>query len=193
MLNTEAAGTSAWAGRIDDRLSHPVYPLHGQIMAIAAPPVNLRHNICRCGSLGYITPRPNGRVIVGATHDDWGFRKQVTPAGMGYLARVVENVLPALSGQTVLDVWCGLRPGTVDALPTVGPDPRVSSGYLWGTGHASSGMLQIPATAAVLVDLAMERDPILPIDQLQFSRYLDETYVAGAEPRTESGERFMSA
>lgn len=182
----------AWAGSIDDRLSHPVYPLHGQIMAIAAPPVNLRHNICRCGSWGYLTPRPDGRVIVGATHDDWGYRKQVTPGGMAYLGRVVEHIVPALADQQVLDVWCGLRPGTIDALPTVGPDPRVESGFLWGTGHASSGMLQMPATATVLADLVMAREPTLPIEQLAFHRYLDATFVTGAEPLTESGHRFMS-
>ena len=183
----------AWAGGIDPRLSHPVYPLHGQIMAISAPPMNLRHNISRCGTWGYLTPRPDGRVLVGATHDDWGFRKQVTPGGMGYLSGVVANIMPSLSKQRVLDVWCGLRPGTVDALATVGPDPRVTSGYLWGAGHASSGMLQMPATATVLVDLVLHREPAIPIGQLAFDRYLNASYVTGAEPRPERGHRFMSA
>ena len=47
----------AWAGGIDSRLTHPVYPDHGQIMAVQGPPRGLRHNLSRVGAEGYATPR----------------------------------------------------------------------------------------------------------------------------------------
>ena len=162
----------AWAGGIDPRLTHPVYPDHGQIMALQGPPRGLRHNLSRVGAEGYATPRPDGRVIFGATHELWGYQKKITADGFAFLAATVDELLPALRDAPVLEIWSGLRPGTPDGLPTVGPDPRVRGGYLWGAGHASSGMQQMPATAQVLTDLALQRPPRLPIHQLAIQRYL---------------------
>ncbi len=185
-----AAG--AWAGRIDPRLTHPVFPLHGQIMSVAAPACGLRHNVSRADRWGYATPRPDGRVVVGATHDEWGYEKKITPEGMEYLGQIVQNVMPVLIGRPVLDIWSGLRPGTVDGLPTIGPDPRVSSGYLWAAGHSSSGMMQMPATAKVLVDLVQGEKPDPAIDQLRIERYDDESYVQIAEPLRKIEGRYLS-
>lgn len=162
----------AWAGGIDPRLTHPVYPDHGQIMAVQGPPRGLRHNLSRVGAEGYATARPDGRVIFGATHELWGYQKKLTADGFAFLAATVDELLPALSDAPVLAIWSGLRPGTPDGLPTVGPDPRVRGGYLWGAGHASSGMQQMPATALVLTDLALQRAPRLPIQQLAIQRFL---------------------
>ena len=173
-----AAG--AWAGRIDERLAHPVFPVHGQIMAVAAPPAGLRHNVSRAAGYGYATPRPDGRIVIGATHEAWGFAKRVTPDGLASLSAMVTSVLPVLASQPILDIWSGLRPGTIDSLPTIGPDPRASGGYLWATGHYSSGMMQMPATALVVTDLALGRAPRLAIDQLTVERYLDGRTVAAS-------------
>lgn len=168
-LVINAAG--AWAGGIDPRLTHPVYPFHGQVMAVAMPMCGLRHNIARAGGSGYCTPRFDGRVIVGATHDQWGFQKKLTPEGLGYLGGIVQRVLPALAEQPVLDTWSGFRPGSHDGLPTLGADPRANGGYLWATGHSTAGMMQMPATALVLTDLVMQRPPRITIDALSVSRH----------------------
>ena len=173
-----AAG--AWAGRMDERLTHPVFPVHGQIMAVAAPPAGLRHNVSRAAGYGYATPRPDGRIVVGATHEAWGFAKRVTPDGLASLSDIVTSVLPILASQPILDIWTGLRPGTIDSLPTIGPDPRAAGGFLWATGHYSSGMMQMPATALVVTDLALGRAPRLAIDQVTVERYLDGRTVAAA-------------
>ena len=185
-----AAG--AWAGRIDPRLTHPVFPLHGQIMSVSVPPCGLRHNLSRADRWGYVTPRPDGRVLVGATHDEWGYQKKLTPEGLEYLGQIVVNVMPVLIGRPVLDIWSGLRPGTVDGLPTIGPDPRVSGGYLWAAGHSSSGIMQMPATAKVLVDLVQDQTPDPAIDQLRIERYDDDDYDQVAEPLRKIEKRYMS-
>ena len=172
--------SGAWAGRIDGRLAHPVFPVHGQIMAVAAPPAGLRHNVSRAAGYGYATPRPDGRIVVGATHEAWGFAKRVTPEGLASLSDIVTSVLPVLASQPILDIWSGLRPGTIDSLPTIGPDPRAAGGFLWATGHYSSGMMQMPATALVVTDLALGRAPRLAIDQLTVERYLDGRTIAAS-------------
>lgn len=164
-----AAG--AWAGRIDPVLTHPVQPLHGQIMSVQGPPCGLRHNVSQATEWGYCTPRADGRIVVGATHDDFEFHKKLTPDGLRYISALAARVLPILANQPVLDIWSGLRPNTPDGLPSVGTDSRAGDGYLWATGHGSSGMMQIPATAAVLCDLVAGRPPCIAIDQLSIERY----------------------
>jgi glycine oxidase len=191
-LVINAAG--AWAGCIDPRVPHPIYPVHGQIMSVAGPPCGLRHNVSCAGeaAFGYATPRADGRVIVGATHDDWGYRKMITPDGMSYLGQIVDQVLPCLRNRPVLETWSGLRPCVVDGLASVGPDPRVDGGYLWATGHSSSGMMQMPATAAVLTDLVMDRPPRIPIDQLRVDRYLEPDESMRFDREEGPEKRFLS-
>ena len=72
----------------------------------------------------------------------------------------------------MLDIWSGFRPGTPDSLATIGPDPRAAGGgHLWATGHSSNGMNQAPATAKVLTDLVLQREPRIPIEKNSIERY----------------------
>ena len=165
-----AAG--AWAGMLDSRLTVPITPDHGQIMSLEGPALGLRHTLHRWGRYGYITPRPAGRVVVGATHEEIGFRRQITPEGLDYLAGVVRTVLPGLMDQAMLDIWTGLRPASPDTLPIIGADPRAAGGFLWATGHSSSGIMQAPATAQVLVDLVLGQKPRIPLDKVGIERFV---------------------
>ena len=162
----------AWAGRLDPKLTHPVFPLHGQAMSVQEPPTKLRHNLYRVGGHGYITPRADGRVVVGATGDQWGYQKKITAEGITYLGQIIPYVLPCLEGLPVLDIWSGFRPGSPDGLATIGPAPRAAGGgYLWAAGHSSNGMNQAPATAKVLTDLVLQREPRIPIEKNTIERY----------------------
>ena len=165
-----AAG--AWAGILDPGLAAPITPDHGQIMSLEGPAPGLRHTLHRWGRYGYITPRPDGRVVVGATHEEIGFRRQITPDGLNYLAGVVGTVLPGLMERAMLDIWTGLRPASPDALPIIGTDPRAAGGFLWAAGHSSSGIMQAPATAKVLVDLVLGREPRIPLHKVSIERFL---------------------
>ena len=164
--------SGAWAGMLDSELAAPITPDHGQIMSLEGPALGLRHTLHRWGRYGYITPRPDGRVVVGATHEEIGFRRRITPEGLSYLAGVVSTVLPGIMEQAMLDIWTGLRPASPDALPIIGPDPRAAAGFLWAAGHSSSGIMQAPATAKVLVDLVLGRKPRIPLDKVGIERFL---------------------
>ena len=147
-------------------------------MSLHGPTSGLRHTLFRWNSYGYITPRIDGRVVVGATHEEIGFQKKVTASGLRYLVGIVKRVLPGIMDQPMIDIWSGLRPTTPDGLPIVGPDPRVKEGYLWAAGHSSSGMMQAPATGKVLTDLVLLRKPCIPIDKVKVDRFLqtDESF-----------------
>jgi glycine oxidase len=172
-----AAGTvvncaGAWAGRIDARLPLPIRPVHGQILALQGPKAGLRHNLQRLGAGGYATPRADGRVLVGATSEDFGYEKKVTPEGLRELATLVRELVPNLAEHRVLDHWSGLRPGSADGLPAIGPDPRTESGYLWAAGHGGYGMMQGPASARAVADLVLQRDPPMSLDAVRPARLL---------------------
>src|SRR6185503_17668727 len=95
----------AWAGKIDAHVPMRINPVHGQILAIDGPKGGLRHNIQKVGSGGYITPRDDGRVLAGATSEDFGYDKKVTPTGLRALAGLVREAMPHLAEHRVLDTW----------------------------------------------------------------------------------------
>ena len=162
----------AWAGGIDPRLTHPVYPDHGQIMAVQGPPRGLRHNLSRVGAEGYATPRPDGRVIFGATHELWGYQKKITADGFAFLAATVDELLPAVRDAPVLETWSGLRPGNAGRpahrgarsagarwLP-VGRRPRLRR-HATDAGHRAGAHRPRPAAPAAAADPST-RHPTLP-------------------------------
>lgn len=173
-----AAGTvinscGAWAGKIDAQVPMRIAPVHGQILSIDGPKGGLRHNIQKLGAGGYVTPRADGRVLAGATSEDFDYEKKVTPNGLRSLAALIREVMPHLADHRVLDSWSGLRPGSPDGLPLVGPDPRIDGGYFWAAGHGGYGMMQNPATAKVVTDLVLKRAPRLPLDKVDPARLVE--------------------
>jgi glycine oxidase len=138
----------SWAGRMEGLPRPlPVEPVHGQILALESIPPLFRHVIDspRC----YLVPRTEGRVLAGATVEHLGFRKTVTPRGLlGLLAGAVE-IAPALADAAVVETWAGLRPGTPDGFPILGPDPDLA-GLHYATGHFRNGILLAPLTGELV-------------------------------------------
>jgi len=96
-------------------------------------------------SRGYLVPRPDGRTVAGSTSEDAGFDKRVTPDGMRSIFDAAIELCPALAGCEVVESWSGLRPGTPDDLPILGPTDI--EGLLIATGHYRNGILLAPVTA----------------------------------------------
>ena len=123
-------------------------------------------------SKAYLVPRPNGRIIAGSTLEDAGFEKHVTPAGssrkfsMGF-----SNLRPHFANAQLVDAWAGLRPGTPDHLPILGPtDIR---GLYIATGHYRNGILLAPATAKLLSRWILGGKPELDMERFSPLRFSD--------------------
>jgi len=130
-----------WLGRYA-----PTRPIRGQLLALESKSVALARTLR--SSKAYLVPRPNGRMIAGSTLEDVGFEKHVTPAGVRTILDGVLELAPALASAQLVDAWAGLRPGTPDHLPILGPtDIR---GLYMATGHYRNGILLAPATAKLL-------------------------------------------
>jgi glycine oxidase len=135
----------------------PVRPIKGQIMRLHDPAgPGLLHRVIRMGP-SYITPRGDGRYVLGATSEERGFDSTVTAGAAFELLRDAAELVPGISELVVDEFAAGLRPGTPDNLPAIGPG--AVEGLHWATGHRRSGILLAPVTAE-LVAAALAGEPL---------------------------------
>lgn len=141
----------AWASRLQGLpRSLPVRPVHGQLLALKPREPIFAHVVD--SPRGYLVPRNDGRLIVGATVEEIGFRRRITAGGVHTLLAAALEVAPALSGAPLVETWSGHRPGTPDDRPILGPDPDLPN-LVYATGHYRNGILLAPITARLLADL----------------------------------------
>lgn len=151
----------AWSARLLDRLGIPlpVRPVRGQMILYRARPQLVRRILLHQGR--YVIPRRDGRVLVGSTMEEVGFDKSTTPAALEELQRETRHLLPALAAYPIEHHWAGLRPGSPTGTPYICEHPHLRGLFL-NTGHFRNGVVMGPASARLLADLVLEREPILP-------------------------------
>ena len=146
-----AAG--AWSGRIEGlpgELKPAVRPVKGQILRLQgrrSPPIsrNVR------GAEAYLVPRRDGEVVVGATVEERGFDATVTGGAVHDLLRAAIELVPDVAELALAETAAGLRPGTPDNAPMIGPTS--SEGLIAATGHYRNGILLAPVTADAVAEL----------------------------------------
>jgi glycine oxidase len=155
-----AAG--AWTGPLaaGSGVALPVEPWRGQMLAFDSPAAPFRH-VVFCGELVLI-PRPHGPLVVGTTLERVGFDSRVTLAGLHQILARADRVVPGLGDLPLARTWAGLRPGTPDGLPYLGPVPGWE-GLFAATGHGRKGIILAPLTAALLTRAMLDDvcDPLL--------------------------------
>jgi len=149
-----AAG--AWTGGLIEGLGLrvPTPPLKGQIVLLKSDRPLLRR-IVEHGK-NYLVPRDDGRVLIGATEEDAGFDVRPTPVGVRDLIDEALRLCPGLAAAEVESSWAGLRPGTLDTRPYLGPLPGFANAVV-ATGHKRAGLQLAPATAEVIADVVLGR------------------------------------
>jgi glycine oxidase len=146
-----AAGCwSAGIGGLPRAALPPVRPVKGQILRLRVPPgrPGLLSRTVRGtarGSQVYLVPRADGEIVVGATEEEQGFDTRVTAGAVYDLLRDARELVPGVSELTLAEASAGLRPGTPDNAPILGPAPL--PGLVYATGHHRNGMLLAPVTA----------------------------------------------
>lgn len=134
----------------------PSRPVHGELVAVQTDPPLLQQVVD--SPRVYLVPRADGRLIIGATMEEIGLRRRTTARGMQILLTAAMELVPAIGDAPVVDHWSGLRPGTPDGRPILGPDPLLP-GLIYATGHYRNGILLAPATATAIADLLEGRSP----------------------------------
>ena len=163
-------------------IAPPVRPVKGQILrlrptpAILAPglPPGLLARTVRGivrGSSVYLVPRQSGELVIGATQEELGADTRVTAGGVWELLRDARTLVPGITELELVEAAAGLRPGTPDNAPVLGPSEL--PGLVLATGHFRSGVLLAPVTADIIVAwLETERlpDAALPFLPQRFLR-----------------------
>jgi glycine oxidase len=155
----------AWTGHVLQRLGIVVgiLPIRGQMVLFRCqqPPLA---KIVNLGSR-YLVPRDDGHLLAGSTEEEVGFDKRTTEEAIAELMAFARDLVPALGDATIERTWAGLRPGSFDGLPYLGPLPGIKNAFV-AAGHFRTGLYLSPATAVVMSQLIRGERP--PIDLAPF-------------------------
>lgn len=135
-----------------------VEPVRGQMLVFRAEPGLVRHIVLQGGR--YLIPRRDGRVLVGSTLERVGFDKSTTEGARQSLWESAVTMVPALGGFPVERHWSGLRPGSPEGVPAICESPDINNLYI-NAGHFRNGVVLGPASARLLADLVLGREPIV--------------------------------
>jgi glycine oxidase len=150
-----AAG--CWTSQIPEAAPYaPTLPVRGQMAALRHCGTPIRH-VLR-SERGYLVPRgvdSPQTVVVGSTIENTGYEKRVTSGGIEKILSAANELAPELEKAEIIETWCGLRPGSPDQLPVLGPIDI--DGLVFATGHYRNGILLAPVTAKLIGEWVAER------------------------------------
>ncbi|MFC9279885.1 glycine oxidase ThiO [Streptomyces collinus] len=141
---------------VPDEVLPPVRPVKGQVLRLTvprrcAPFLNRTVRAVVRGSQVYLVPRENGELVVGATSEELGWDTTVTAGGVYELLRDAHELVPGITELPLTETRAGLRPGSPDNAPLLGPSGL--DGLLLATGHYRNGVLLTPVTGDVMAEV----------------------------------------
>ena len=144
-----------------------IQPVRGQI-ALLNPGTIVFRNILIWGAR-YLVPRLDGRVLIGSTEEHVGFAKTSTATGIHGLLELGLRLVPRLAGAALERTWAGLRPGSPDGLPFMGPVPGIENLYV-AAGHFRAGIQLSPGTGQLLKEMILGQPLWMPMDAFRLDR-----------------------
>jgi glycine oxidase len=177
--NAVVLAAGAWSGQagwLPESARPPVRPVKGQILELRA-----RRGAAPCRRIVaservYLVPREDGRLIAGATVEERGFDTAVTAGGVHELLREAYRLLPDVAEMELLGAAAGLRPGTPDNLPLIGPGAL--DGLVLACGHYRNGVLLAPLTAEGIAELLEGGELPAPVAAARPDRFAAAAEVA---------------
>lgn len=138
--------------------SPPIEPVRGQMLLLRGAPGRLRRMLLEGGR--YLIPRRDGHILIGSTLERVGFDRGITAAAREDLHQALRRIAPGLADLPVVKQWSGLRPGSPDETPYIGPHPGVE-GVFVNAGHYRNGII-LGAGAADLLARQVLGEPVPP-------------------------------
>ena len=166
--NQVVLAAGAWSGHIQGVPHCPVTPLKGQVV-MAKPHSQLFH--CHIHAMpGYIVPRTNGHLILGATYENVGYDKRVTTDGVNKIITSTVRLSPAIADCEIVKYWAGLRPKTPDSKPILGISSQLEH-LIFATGHLALGITLAPITARAISELVLNGSTSINLDDYSPDRF----------------------
>ncbi len=148
-----AAG--CWSGQIPGVPDLPVVPRRGQAFAVEGALIRRVVHSPRA----YMVPKGDIQTMLGATVEDVGFDTANTLGGLRDIASKSLEMSAKLESCTFDGAWAGLRPGTPDEIPVIGPFEQIPN-LIVASGHFRNGILLAPLTARLVRDHLTGSDPV---------------------------------
>jgi len=151
---TVVLAAGCWSGGLGGLAAEalpPVRPVKGQLLYLRGPAAQ---PLCQRNVRGlevYVVPRADGRVVAGATVEEQGFDTRATAGAVHDLLRAALELLPDIAELELVETKVGLRPGSPDNAPMLGP--AGPEGLVVATGHYRNGILLTPVTADAIAEL----------------------------------------
>ena len=171
-----AAGS--WSGKMAGQIGFelPVHPVKGQIILLSTEPGRMQHIVKH--DRAYFVPRQDGRILVGASMENVGFRRGNTVDVIRRLMQALTDIAPGLGDAEVERQWMGFRPGSPDGLPYLGPVPAMPG--LWvASGHYRNGVALAPVTARIMSDWITGHPPEMDMSPFRVDREVPVSTVLG--------------
>jgi len=162
--------SGAWSARLLGELGQGVEisPVRGQMLMYRGSPGLVQHIVLTGGH--YVIPRRDGRILAGSTLEtSTGFNKDTTEMGREELTAFAQALFPCLAKLPIERHWSGLRPGSPDGIPYICMVPGYKGLYI-NSGHYRNGVILGPASARLMADIMLEREPILDDRPYQIER-----------------------
>lgn len=150
----------SWSGLIEGappEIRNALRPVKGQILRLQIPasePRLLGH-VVRTEDV-YMVPRTSGEIAVGATVEERGYDTTLTAGAVLDLLRHADEAVPGIRELELVEASAGLRPGTPDNAPLLGPTSV--KGVIAAAGHYRNGILLAPLTASAISGLLAKGD-----------------------------------
>ena len=127
----------------------PIRPVKGQrllVRKLGFLPKILIHSF-----MGTTIPQSDGSILIGATRHEGEFDQEVTVDAVSSILSNATTILPVLRDATLVQATAGVRPGTPDDVPILGPVPGWD-GLSVASGHDSVGVMSSPETGLLMAN-----------------------------------------
>jgi glycine oxidase len=139
-------------------ISIDVRPVKGQMLLFKFERQIIESMLLTRGK--YLIPRIDGHLLAGSTLEYQDFDKSTTDDARQELLQSAVALLPELGNYRPVAQWAGLRPAAPEGLPYIGSLPPMENLYI-NAGQYRNGLVLAPASARLLADCLLHREPIL--------------------------------
>ena len=159
----------AWSRQLlrEHGLKLEIWPVRGQILLFKQPPGMLSTIVFHEREDFYLIPRRDGHILAGSSVEEVGFDKESTAEVRQILLAKARALVPALTEETLVGHWAGLRPGSPDNIPVIDRHPTIENLYL-NSGHYRYGVTMAPASALLLGNTILRKPQPLDTEPYQW-------------------------
>jgi glycine oxidase len=107
--------------------------------------------------------------LIGATREEGRFDQEITADGVAEMLAAAAAIFPDLKDATFVEARAGVRPGSPDGVPILGPVPGWES-FSVASGHDQVGIMLSPASGELMADYISTGDPA-PLEPFSLARF----------------------